>query len=131
MNETKPSLIAASVKPDCSPRRVQLRRTKGWRTPDNTVVVSRPTRWGNPFCVVRGSVMQSSKLTVVKRYEQWLTGNNVLSSAQNEANKPTIEEIRRELGGKNLACWCSEGDACHADVLLCLANPDISEGIQY
>ena len=31
------------------PTRIQLRRTKGWRLPPNTVVVSRPSRWGNPF----------------------------------------------------------------------------------
>lgn len=31
------------------PARVQLRRVAGWRKPPNTVVVSRPTRWGNPF----------------------------------------------------------------------------------
>jgi len=31
------------------PQRVQLRRTKGWRMPANTVVVARPSKWGNPF----------------------------------------------------------------------------------
>jgi hypothetical protein len=31
------------------PKRVQLRRTKGWRKPEGTVSVARPTRWGNPF----------------------------------------------------------------------------------
>lgn len=31
------------------PERIQLRRTKGWRLPENTVVVSRPSKWGNPF----------------------------------------------------------------------------------
>lgn len=31
------------------PRRIQLRRTKGWRMPPNTVKVDRRTRWGNPF----------------------------------------------------------------------------------
>jgi hypothetical protein len=31
------------------PKRIQLRRTKGWRLPDNSVIVSRPTKWGNPF----------------------------------------------------------------------------------
>ena len=28
-----------------------------------------------------------------------------------------------ELRGKDLACWCKEGEPCHADVLLELANP--------
>ena len=32
-----------------SPRRIQLSRAAGWRMPDNTVKVTRPGRWGNPF----------------------------------------------------------------------------------
>jgi hypothetical protein len=32
--------------------------------------------------------------------------------------------IRRELRGKDLACWCRLGEPCHADVLLELANQD-------
>ncbi|MDJ0403933.1 DUF4326 domain-containing protein [Rhodococcus erythropolis] len=31
---------------------------------------------------------------------------------------PTIAEVRRDLAGKTLACWCSESEPCHADVLL-------------
>jgi hypothetical protein len=36
---------------------------------------------------------------------------------------PSIEPIRADLGGRNLACWCRIGEPCHADVLLELANP--------
>jgi hypothetical protein len=35
------------------PVRIQRRRAKGWRLPDNTVVVDRSTPWGNPFVVGR------------------------------------------------------------------------------
>jgi len=31
-------------------------------------------------------------------------------------------EVRRELAGKNLACWCPLNKHCHADLLLELAN---------
>jgi hypothetical protein len=31
------------------PKRIQLRRSKGWRMPPNTVKVDRTTRWGNPW----------------------------------------------------------------------------------
>jgi hypothetical protein len=31
------------------PERIQLSRRKGWRKPENTVVVARPSKWGNPF----------------------------------------------------------------------------------
>ena len=41
----------------------------------------------------------------------------------------TVDDVRRELTGRDLACWCSledeHGDRvpCHADVLLRVANP--------
>jgi hypothetical protein len=37
---------------------------------------------------------------------------------------PPLDEIRRELAGRNLACWCKPDQPCHADVLLKLANAD-------
>ena len=43
---------------------------------------------------------------------------------------PTCEEVRSDLAGKNLACWCPltlpDGSPCpcHADVLLEIANAD-------
>lgn len=33
------------------PQRVQLRRTPGWRKPENTISVARPSKFGNPFVV--------------------------------------------------------------------------------
>jgi hypothetical protein len=30
-------------------RRIQRKRTKGWRMPEGAVYVGRPSRWGNPF----------------------------------------------------------------------------------
>ena len=35
-----------------------------------------------------------------------------------------VERIRRELRGRDLACFCSERSPCHADVLLLVANQD-------
>ena len=31
--------------------------------------------------------------------------------------------LRRDLAGKDLACWCPLNQPCHADVLLEYANP--------
>lgn len=35
------------------PKRIQLRRTKGWRKPEGAIVVARPTKFGNPFRAVK------------------------------------------------------------------------------
>ena len=92
---------------DVTPVRVQLRRTKGWRMPENTVKVDRTTRWGNDFVMAH----EGTRDRAVESFRIYATG------------------IARELPGyfdalrgKNLACWCREGLACHADVLLELAN---------
>jgi hypothetical protein len=34
------------------------------------------------------------------------------------------ETVQRDLRGLNLACYCELADACHADVLLAIANED-------
>lgn len=35
-----------------------------------------------------------------------------------------IEAAREELRGKDLVCWCSPNQPCHADVLLRIANEE-------
>lgn len=92
------------------PHRVQLRRTKGWRTPADTVRVCRPGEWGNPFKVGTDGVASSA--FAVQLYRDWIM-------------VPAQGPLRRKLGdlrGKNLACWCKPGTPCHADVLLEIAN---------
>ncbi|MBR7191699.1 DUF4326 domain-containing protein [Gordonia sp. SCSIO 19800] len=39
-----------------------------------------------------------------------------------EFTYPSVERIRSELAGRDLVCWCEPEIACHADVLLELAN---------
>ncbi|QNJ30311.1 hypothetical protein SynA1524_02649 [Synechococcus sp. A15-24] len=34
------------------------------------------------------------------------------------------EQVRQELKGKDLACWCSEDKPCHADLLIQIANEE-------
>ncbi|MEU8516367.1 DUF4326 domain-containing protein [Kitasatospora sp. NPDC048722] len=34
----------------------------------------------------------------------------------------TVEDVRRELAGRDLMCWCPPTVECHADVLLAIAN---------
>lgn len=83
------------------PERIQLRRTKGWRMPANTVKVDRSTRWGNPWTAANSGGVDP-----------------VLRFARETAPLMDLAPLR----GKNLACWCPIGATCHADVLLSLAN---------
>ena len=39
------------------PQRIQLRRAKGWRLPEGAIVVSRPSKFGNPWRVKREGVV--------------------------------------------------------------------------
>lgn len=102
------------------PKRIQLRRTKGWKMPPNTVKVDRSTRWGNPLrCTAEYSAADA-----VRDYRRWLLGDRTIRSFELSifGAPPTVLEIKSRLGGKNLGCWCPHGAACHADVLLEIAN---------
>ncbi len=103
-------------------RRVQLSRRKGWRMPENTVKVDRTTKWGNPFKVGE----DGTAAECVELYRVLLEGFNCLTTkASMELQTKTravVNAYLNELEGKDLACWCRAGQACHADVLLELAN---------
>lgn len=96
-----------------APRRVQRRRTKGWRMPENTISVTRPGRWGNPFRMGMEQPAIRDAEHAVELYRHMLSKRPDLVAA-----------ARRDLQGKNLACFCSPAAACHADVLLEIANAE-------
>ena len=89
--------------------RKQRKRTKGWKMPENTVYVGRPTKWGNPYHVTREMWAEEC----VRLYKKDILNRDA---------RITPEEIIEELHGKDLACWCPLDQPCHADVLLELAN---------
>jgi hypothetical protein len=127
-----------------APQRIQRQRTKGWRMPENTVYVGRPSKWGNPFRAYsepKYQMVVDDRTSTVKDMvlerptpENWraMTTKAVELFALHIGPLGLYEidysEIRAELAGKNLACWCPLTDAqgnhvpCHADVLLEIAN---------
>lgn len=106
------------------PVRVQLSRRKGWRMPENTVSVARPSKWGNPFTVGCNPSHFSTALPshcdtvedAVRHYRYF--AQSWIDITRGGWMAP--------LRGKNLACWCALDQTCHADVLLELANAEQS-----
>lgn len=118
-----------------TPKRIQQRRTAGWRLPDGAIAVSRPSRLGNPFPVgvkvtvtvdtgrLRGPYwVDADQALVVALYRsEWEARAAVIVHWPEEAEQQWVEELAR-IRGKDLACYCAPGDPCHADVLLDVAN---------
>lgn len=142
------------------PNRVQRTRprVKGQLgIPEGAKYVGRGTRWGNPFAVRRlpRKLFPNHRWQVVDlgnrsrslREEPQLFGDNDQHYARVFATNffrlhttaplglyaydaDTLEQLRSELSGRDLACWCplptdGETDYCHAAHLLSLANPDL------
>lgn len=89
------------------PTRFQRSRRRGARLPAGIVVVTRPTKWGNPHPVTLG------KAEAVHRYHADLVAGRLSIS---------VDDVERELRGRDLACYCPLHEPCHADVLLAIAN---------
>ena len=92
-----------------TPRRLQRSRKAGYRLPAGTVVVTRPTKWGNPHPLELG------RQEAVRRFRRDLLSGRL---------GVTVRDVQRELRGRNLACYCPLDEPCHADVLLDIANGD-------
>jgi len=117
-----------------TPKRVQMSRQHPWRADNpDAVIVARPGPYGNPFRVVRRNgewiVLDDngvdypvweprSRLSAVRHavalYELDVT---VWHSAG-----ITEEDIRRDLAGRDVACWCGLDQPCHGDPILRVAN---------
>jgi hypothetical protein len=122
------------------PMRVQLSRKDGWEKPPNTVVVSRPSRFGNPFKLGFHTIEVPTRDGMKGGHVRFATRAECVDAfrADIAQRQDFAAEIRKELAGKNLACWCrlcsahrdgkplgehcEKCDTCHADVLLEAAN---------
>jgi hypothetical protein len=82
------------------------------RVPAGAVYVGRAapglhaSPFANPF-----SVKQHGREEAIRLYRERLLSDPEL-----------LDRARRDLAGKDLACWCRPDDLCHADVLLKVAN---------
>lgn len=113
------------------PRRIQRRRTKGWRKPPDTVIVDRTSRYGNPF----------RPFTTVEVRRDWFesgwnpTGETIQIQCGDVEHCVALFRVYalrrakaepgwlRPLLKMNVACACPEDRLhCHGDVLIELAN---------
>ena len=99
------------------PKRIQRKRTKDWRTPSGAVYVGRPGKYGNPYRVQACGGGAAEAVNLFELLTRGFDGKSIVGRGY-----PSIAEIRRELHGKDLTCWCPLDKPCHADVLLAIAN---------
>jgi len=121
------------------PKRIQRKRTKGWKMPENAVYVGRPTKWENPIilngdCIYininhRRKYCKPGAFYTVGDIDDVLHLYRLLMNHTNFWNKDLQYWSDRmakldlaELKGKDLACWCKLGDKCHADILMEIVN---------
>ena len=133
-----------------TPQRIQLQRTKGWRKPAKALVCARPSVLGNPFQIIRtkdkiepwqvlyvphpnvdstpgGPFFVSEWATkleaqrdAVDAYRDWAT------TGRNHYLRVQFFIDNWRIAGRDLCCWCALDAPCHVDVLLELANPELS-----
>jgi len=134
-----------------APKRIQLRRTKGWRKPEGAIVVARPSTWGNPYHVgtmadIYGTYYPLNHDALVvwhqdrkgfKRSGEWsgfadraeatrfavdLYRRSLLAVSNGIDGARHLDYYLGDLRGHDLACWCPPELPCHADALLEIAN---------
>lgn len=125
-----------------TPRRIKRERTAGWTldgattNPLGAVIVSRPSRFGNPFTIADAieAEMPNPHSACAANYGEWLrVGTEDGWYEETYRVGKQVFDRRRVLAdlhllrGKDLACTCplpepGQPDHCHAVHLLRLAN---------
>ena len=122
-------------------KRVQRKRTKGWKMPPNTKYVGRSTRWGNPFRVVKDDFpdhdawnvkcesndVQGFILTRICRHYSYRNKTEAINDAIRcylawLFATELYTELNKLRNYDGLACWCDSNEPCHVDLLIDLLN---------
>jgi hypothetical protein len=96
------------------PKRIQRKRTRGWRMPLGAVYVGRQSYYGNWHVVGENGTAAECVAKYERDVEEW-----------RKEHKRQYRTWIGRLKGKDLVCWCPLDQPCHADVLLRLANEEV------
>ena len=121
-------MTTPSTTVEVKPKRIQRKRTKGYRLPDGTICCTRPGKWGNQFPVGMWFKKVSPDWYV------WTCGDSPHFGDQQVRDLAHSLELWREYvrarvkwdrqwleplrNAKFLACWCRETATCHVDVII-------------
>lgn len=109
------------------PIRVQRKRSKDFKI-GNLVYVGRPSQWGNPakigdwYLLPRYSLSLGTGSVLVKDNRIAVAAFYEYCIARAEKYPYEFASWLRPLVGRDLCCWCSPDQVCHADILLFFAN---------
>lgn len=132
-------LTTGTVIKDGIMKRVQRKRTKGFKLPPNTKCVNRGTKWGNPIKLIGDQLYIDAgyRRTILDKwvwlwvgdiddvvwlYRKLLNGDKFQNKDLQYWSDKLSKLDLNELKDKNLACFCSIFSPCHADVLIEKAN---------
>lgn len=132
-------------------KRIQRKRSPGWRMPENTKCVNRLSKFANPFFIHSGILCFRSNYRKMERFsplkyvgynkadnhkllvdcfKKLIDGEKKFYGVElefllviNDVYIPTKEEIKTQLSNyEHLACFCNLGLDCHVDVLIDIIN---------
>ena len=115
------------------PKRIQRKRTKGWRLPDGAICTTRPGRFGNPYTAKEFGLSLSLQLFRNSIHGNWnpaiILDSGKVSTAYTLhcefvgrfTSSTPLESAQPVLRGKDLACFCAlpesgQPDLCHAAI---------------
>lgn len=100
------------------PKRVQFKRIKGFKLPENCVRVTRPGKWGNMYKIGMTAMNDNQEVVFLETREDVIAAHERMTQRILAKHPDWLEPLR----GKDLACFCKIEDKCHADTLLKYAN---------
>ena len=107
-----------------TPRRIQRKRTKGWRMPEGArLSAARASGRPRPSARWLPATPRPTKANCAI-WRHWTSGDSrrSLGALLDDGDVPDYPVLDIGTRRHDLACWCPLDQPCHADVLLEIAN---------
>lgn len=107
-------------------KRIQRKRTKGWRKPENCIYAGRGSRWGNPYKIGEYEYSPATKQNISITKENCLTLFKYYAEFKLIFEPDWLEPLR---SADSISCWCKEDSPCHVDVIIELLEDKDEEDV--
>lgn len=102
-------------------KRIQRKRTKGWRMPENAISITRPGKYGNPFKI--GKEVDDKWMEFFDRidFHSFFVKGYVPDREDSiylfeKYVLPTLDLSK--IKDKDIACFCRLDQECHGDTII-------------
>lgn len=99
--------------------RIQRRRVKGWKAPESTYHVTRPSKYGNLFIVGEITRVYNGNVYLQYGHRELIVPETPVQAVEAfKRYQLPYMDLQPLYDYEHISCWCPVGSPCHGDAIV-------------